>query len=172
MSWDLWCMPSLHVLLPMKKSSKPGAAWSAEACLILTWQHRVPLLTLLPASPNCTKHMHPIVNGASRRCASFCRRYDDSKALSAAKREELFAQMQGDASLVWSVDAISAQHISARMLAPCRTSLNELAMLSTIGLLHRLQERGMNITAVCLDPSTRSRRIYARTCIAAHNSTQ
>lgn len=56
--------------------------------------------------------------------------------------------MKADASLAWATDAISAQHISAKMLAPCRTSLNEIAVQSTLALLRGLQQRGMNIVAV------------------------
>jgi ribonuclease HII len=79
---------------------------------------------------------------------AYCRNYDDSKVLTAAKREELFLQMKGDRSLAWATDATSAQLISAQMLAPSRVSLNEIAVQSTLVLLRGLQERGMNITAV------------------------
>lgn len=47
------------------------------------------------------------------------------------------------------MDAISAQHISAQMLAPCRKSLNEIAVQSTLQLLRGLQAKGINVVEVC-----------------------
>ena len=104
-----------------------------------------------------------------------CRKYDDSKALAAAKRNSLFDQMKADPQLVWSVDAISAQHISSHMLAPSRTSLNEIALQSTLGLLRNLQDSGMNVVAVrCIagrdaaDHQANSElRVRAQVCMCA-----
>ena len=76
------------------------------------------------------------------------RQYDDSKALTSAKRDALFDKIKADSDITWQVDAISAQFISAQMLAPCRMSLNEIAVQSTLRLLRGLQSQGINVVEV------------------------
>jgi ribonuclease HII len=78
----------------------------------------------------------------------FFRQYDDSKAVSAAKRSLLFEKVKADPEMLWRTDAISAQDISFKMLAPNRMSLNEIAVQSTLQLLRSLQQDGMNIVSV------------------------
>jgi hypothetical protein len=107
----------------------------------------------------CAQHTLNATDGQMKRMLTqlhkFCRQYDDSKALSAAKRSLLFEKVKADPAMLWRTDAISAQDISSKMLAPNRMSLNEIAVQSTLQLLRSLQEDGMNIASVhfCLSCS-------------------
>jgi ribonuclease HII len=69
--------------------------------------------------------------------------------LTAEKRDELLSRLHKDDSVAWAANSISAQHISSRMLAPSRTSLNELAFEATFELLEKLLAMQVNISAVC-----------------------
>ena len=48
---------------------------------------------------------------------SQCRAFADSKTLTEARREELYKEMAGDASLGYAADVLSAKTLSVKMLA-------------------------------------------------------
>ncbi|KAJ1974088.1 hypothetical protein H4R35_003782 [Dimargaris xerosporica] len=96
--------------------------------------------------------------------------FDDSKALTEAKRDQLFDDLQTEAlchTVGWAVTALSPQDISSAMLRRLFTriiasenlisansakyNLNAIAHDTTIGLIRATLERGVNVKEVYVD---------------------
>ncbi|KAJ2367350.1 hypothetical protein H4S01_002206 [Coemansia sp. RSA 2610] len=80
--------------------------------------------------------------------------FADSKQLTEAQRDELFAKLQAtkiQAHAGWSIRCISPQDISHCMLRRTKYSLNALAHDATIQLIQDVLERGVPITKVFVD---------------------
>lgn len=81
-------------------------------------------------------------------CMHLCRNYDDSKQLTEAKRDALFAAIGSDDKVGYTAQLISAAHISSLMLARNRTSLNVIAEDSTCAIIQDVLDAGVNIAEV------------------------
>lgn len=79
------------------------------------------------------------------------RGYDDSKALTEEKRASLLRQLRDDPNLASALESISAQRLSARMLAPVPESLNAIAYESTKGILKSILDRGVHLVECYVD---------------------
>jgi len=79
------------------------------------------------------------------------RAYADSKTLTEAQRESLFAQVEADPDLVYMHDILSARAISAQMLGRSKVSLNEVAAQSTMRLIQGALDGGVRLTEVFVD---------------------
>uniref|UniRef100_A0A183DN68 Ribonuclease n=1 Tax=Gongylonema pulchrum TaxID=637853 RepID=A0A183DN68_9BILA len=76
---------------------------------------------------------------------------DDSKVLTEAKRESIFAEMKQHTALAYGYRVLSAQMISAAMLRRKKCSLNELSHDSAIKLLQSALLSNINITEAYVD---------------------
>ncbi|TYZ58378.1 hypothetical protein PybrP1_006186 [[Pythium] brassicae (nom. inval.)] len=76
--------------------------------------------------------------------------FDDSKALSAETREQLFAKMRATDQLGWVVRLISAQEISDKMQRQT-SNLNEMSRNAAIQMIRATQAKGVNVTHVYVD---------------------
>lgn len=79
------------------------------------------------------------------------RDFADSKVLNAEKRDELFEELCSDETICCFVDEIGASKISGLMLAPEKVSLNTIAYESTIGLIQKCIDLGINVQEVYVD---------------------
>lgn len=79
----------------------------------------------------------------------------DSKALTEAKRDEIFTKMLTEEDSLnnvgWAVEVISPNYISNSMYRRAKCSLNEVSMNSAIDLIKKAAESGVNITEVYVD---------------------
>lgn len=96
---------------------------------------------LLFAHTLCTPPPHP-----PAPCP--VRSYADSKTLSESDRARLFKALSADSSCVYAADLLSAAAISRQMLGRARVSLNAIAETSTVGLIQRVIDAGVNLTEV------------------------
>lgn len=79
------------------------------------------------------------------------RDFADSKVLNAEKRDELFEELCSDETICCIVDEIGASKISGLMLAPEKVSLNTIAFDSTVSLIQKAIDLGMNVQEVYVD---------------------
>lgn len=79
------------------------------------------------------------------------RQFADSKVLTAEKRDELFDELDSDQNICCLVDEIDASKISGLMLAPEKVSLNTIAFESTVGLIQKCIDLGMDVQDVYVD---------------------
>ncbi|KAG1672118.1 hypothetical protein FOA52_001705 [Chlamydomonas sp. UWO 241] len=79
------------------------------------------------------------------------KQYDDSKQLTEAKRESLFAAINADDNMGWCTEILSAHYISSLMLSRNRTSLNKIAEDSTFKIIQTILDAGVNLTEVYVD---------------------
>ncbi|CAD7697566.1 unnamed protein product [Ostreobium quekettii] len=79
------------------------------------------------------------------------RDFADSKTLTAEKREQIFAQLEGDVSMGYKFHSLAAHIISARMLQRSKVSLNALANEATFGLIDEALGDGINLKQVFVD---------------------
>jgi ribonuclease H2 subunit A len=77
--------------------------------------------------------------------------FDDSKALSAARREELFARMRDCGRLGFVTHSLTAREISAEMLRRSPVSLNVLSHDAAIEMLERVLRAGVRVERVFVD---------------------
>jgi hypothetical protein len=68
--------------------------------------------------------------------------FDDSKKLTEAQREGMFAGIQASSFMGWSVDIITAASMSANMLAATPFNLNAISHDSAIGLIRACIDSG------------------------------
>lgn len=91
------------------------------------------------------------------------RDFADSKVLTTEKREELFNELFLDQGICCFVDEISPTKISGLMLAPEKVSLNTIAFESTVGLIQKCIDFGINVQDVYVDtvgpPNTYQERL-------------
>ncbi|EYC17784.1 hypothetical protein Y032_0029g1871 [Ancylostoma ceylanicum] len=73
----------------------------------------------------------------------------DSKALTEAKREEIFDTMNSDEStkqiVAYAISCLSAQYISTSMLKRCKHSLNEISHEAAISLIQDALQSKVNV---------------------------
>ena len=79
------------------------------------------------------------------------RDFADSKVLTSQQRDELFKELEDDSMICCFVDPISASKISQQMLAPDKVSLNVLAFDSTVGLIQKALDSGIELAHVYVD---------------------
>lgn len=79
------------------------------------------------------------------------REFADSKVLTAEKRDVLFEELHADQNICCFVDEISPSNISGLMLAPEKVSLNTIAFDSTVGLIQKCIDSGINVQNVFVD---------------------
>ena len=79
------------------------------------------------------------------------RDFADSKVLTAQQRDDLFRELVEDEQMCCFVDEISAAKISHNMLAPDKVSLNVLAFDSTVGLIQKCLDSGLEVQKVYVD---------------------
>lgn len=79
------------------------------------------------------------------------RAYADSKTLTEAQREALFAAVSSDPLLAYRHDSLSAASISSSMLGRAKVSLNELAAQSTLRLIQGALDAGARLSEVYVD---------------------
>ena len=79
------------------------------------------------------------------------RAFADSKVLTTQQRDDLFKELEEDERMCCFVDEISAAKISQNMLAPDKVSLNALAVDSTIQLIQKALDSGIELTHIYVD---------------------
>eukprot|EP00983_Pelagomonas_calceolata_P130955 1161729-Pelagomonas_calceolata.AAC.17 len=79
------------------------------------------------------------------------RDFNDSKALTAERRDSLFEDISNDPQIGYCAEILSAQFISACMLSRDRVSLNLLAMESTFKIIRSMMDKGYKLTKVFID---------------------
>ncbi|KAF5826043.1 ribonuclease H-like domain-containing protein [Dunaliella salina] len=79
------------------------------------------------------------------------RDFNDSKALTAERRDSLFDDISNDPQIGYCAEILSAQFISACMLSRDRVSLNLLAMESTYKIIRSIMDKGYKLTKVFID---------------------
>lgn len=79
------------------------------------------------------------------------RKYADSKTLSEEKRELLFQGICDYDQVGYCVDVLSAQVLSAKMLARDKISLNAIALDSTFHIIQQVLDAGVHVTKVYVD---------------------
>ncbi|CAM9897158.1 unnamed protein product [Chrysoparadoxa australica] len=77
--------------------------------------------------------------------------FDDSKDLTAEKREALFAEMKANNHVGWAIRALSASEISHHMLAKWPVSLNKMSHDAAIELIKAVQAKGVRVARVYVD---------------------
>lgn len=81
--------------------------------------------------------------------------FADSKQLTAEERDKLWAAMndrEANSFLGYSLRVLSAEHISAEMLAVGRRSLNDLSFDAAISLVREvITDKGVNVTSIFVD---------------------
>jgi ribonuclease H2 subunit A len=77
--------------------------------------------------------------------------FNDSKQLTEAKRDQLFSSILRDERMGFAVENISAQYISGLMLARSKVSLNKIAEDSTMRIIQRVLDAGVNLQQVFVD---------------------
>ncbi|EPB78588.1 ribonuclease HII [Ancylostoma ceylanicum] len=79
----------------------------------------------------------------------------DSKALTEAKREEIFDTMNSDEStkqiVAYAISCLSAQYISTSMLKRCKHSLNEISHEAAISLIQDALQSKVNVVEIKVD---------------------
>ncbi|CAJ0584868.1 unnamed protein product, partial [Mesorhabditis spiculigera] len=80
---------------------------------------------------------------------------DDSKALTEAKREEIFDDMNDSGEtkqvVAWAIQCLSAQYISSSMLKRNKISLNEISHNSAIQLIRDALAANVNVVEIFVD---------------------
>ena len=77
--------------------------------------------------------------------------YDDSKALSAEKREAFFRGINCHADIGYVLRVISAAEISHNMLQVTPRSLNKMSHQAAVDLVQKVLDHGVNVTHVYVD---------------------
>lgn len=77
--------------------------------------------------------------------------FDDSKALTAEKREGLFKGLKETNRIGWTVASIPPDEISAKMLRRTPYSLNAISHDCAIAMIERAIDAGVNVTEVYVD---------------------
>jgi ribonuclease H2 subunit A len=77
--------------------------------------------------------------------------FDDSKALTEARRESLFDKMQACGRIGWVTISIGADDISHKMLRRVPVSLNAISHDAAADLVRRVLDAGVNVTQVFVD---------------------
>lgn len=79
--------------------------------------------------------------------------YNDSKALTAATRQQLLEKIRKDDNVGWTIKALSARDISAGMLRPKASvyNLNSQAHDATFSMIEEVVKRGVNVAEVYVD---------------------
>lgn len=76
----------------------------------------------------------------------------DSKTLTEAQRDSIFDKACNENDKMgWAIEAISPNYISNSMYSRCKRSLNEVSMMSAIGLIEGAIKAGVNISQVYVD---------------------
>ncbi|KAK6735124.1 hypothetical protein RB195_018361 [Necator americanus] len=79
----------------------------------------------------------------------------DSKALTEAKREEIFDTINNDEAakqvVAYAVSTLSAQYISTSMLKRCKSSLNEISHEAAISLIQDALHSKVNVVEIKVD---------------------
>lgn len=87
----------------------------------------------------------------------------DSKSLTEEKRDEIFDKIcEQREKMGWAIEAISPNVIANSMYRRSKTSLNEVSMISAIGLVHKAIEAGVNIREVYVDTVGKPEKYQAR----------
>lgn len=87
----------------------------------------------------------------------------DSKSLTEKKRDEIFDGMcEHKGSIGWAIEAISPNVIANSMYRRAKVSLNEVSMISAIGLIERAIEMGANVTEIYVDTVGKPETYQAR----------
>ena len=79
------------------------------------------------------------------------RAFADSKVLTSQQRDDLFKELEEDERMCCFFDEISASKISQNMLAPDKVSLNVLAFDSTVGLIRKALDSGIDLHHIYVD---------------------
>ena len=91
--------------------------------------------------------------------------FDDSKAMSAEKREGLFTKLKDTPQIGWMVKLISSKEIAQKMLRRSPISLNAISHDCAMELVSRALEDGVRIRKVIVDtvgdPNTYQRKLTA-----------
>jgi ribonuclease H2 subunit A len=77
--------------------------------------------------------------------------FDDSKALTAAKRANLFDLIKATKGVGWIVRSIPATEISLKMFKRSKISLNTISFDCAIELVRKVLDKGVNVTKVYVD---------------------
>jgi ribonuclease H2 subunit A len=80
-----------------------------------------------------------------------CRSFADSKTLTAEKRDTLLAAIEGDDTIGYLEDSITAAAIAGAMLGRQRVSLNAMAADSTCKLIRTVLAAGVNLHEIYID---------------------
>ncbi|XP_020286351.1 ribonuclease H2 subunit A [Pseudomyrmex gracilis] len=87
----------------------------------------------------------------------------DSKSLTEKKRDEIFDNIcQHKDKIGWAIEAISPNVISNSMYRRTKVSLNEVSMLSAIGLIQGAIEAGVNVAEIYVDTVGKPETYQAR----------
>ncbi|KAJ1449648.1 ribonuclease H-like domain-containing protein, partial [Pelagophyceae sp. CCMP2097] len=91
--------------------------------------------------------------------------FDDSKALTHAKRVALFDGLRKEARIGWAVNMISAKRLSRLMLQRQPVSLNQISFDATVELIAAVEARGAFVEEAFIDtvgdPATYEKRLTA-----------
>ncbi|CAK9205425.1 unnamed protein product [Sphagnum jensenii] len=128
----------------MVTASSGAPSWAQESCLMgIDEAGRGPVLG-------------PMVYGCAfcpldqkERISSL--QFADSKVLTEAKRDELYASILADSSMGWAVDVIDPRDLSAQMLCRERRSLNMISFESAMGLIRSTLNLGVSLAEVFVD---------------------
>ncbi|WPT11755.1 Ribonuclease H2 subunit A [Picochlorum sp. SENEW3] len=132
------------VVYRVEEKEVKALAWHNDPCLVgIDEAGRGPVIGPMVYSAAVST----ISNGGELKKREFA----DSKVLTAEKRDELFDEIQSDNLLCCFVDEISASKISGLMLAPEKVNLNTIAFDSTVGLIQKCLDEGMNVEEVYVD---------------------
>jgi hypothetical protein len=88
----------------------------ASACLSQTTHTALTNLLSQTTPPTLLSHAHALTHSTPTQKTAIRSAYADSKTLSEAQREALFAAVRADDQLAHAADVISAATISAKML--------------------------------------------------------
>lgn len=87
----------------------------------------------------------------------------DSKSLTEEKRDEIFDDIcKHQDKIGWAIDVISPNTISVSMQRRSKISLNEISMLSAIGLARKAIDSGARITEIYVDTVGKPEKYQAR----------
>ena len=77
--------------------------------------------------------------------------YDDSKALSAAKREKYALGIEADARIGFACRLVSSKEISQKMTRRCPVSLNVIAFDATVDAVQAIRDAGVHVARAFVD---------------------
>jgi ribonuclease H2 subunit A len=77
--------------------------------------------------------------------------YDDSKALTHARRSALFESLKRCGRIGYCIISLSAQYLSEQMLHKSPNSLNKVSHETAVQLVHEAQNAGVNVTSIYVD---------------------